>query len=44
MVNVNIAIDDGLHKKMKLYCVKHDVSIKDYVNQAIGEELRNAKK
>jgi predicted HicB family RNase H-like nuclease len=43
MVNVNIGIDDELHKQIKLYCVQNGTSLKEFVNQALVEELKNEK-
>lgn len=39
MVNINIKVDDDVHKRMKLLCVKNGSTIQDFVNWAIVEKI-----
>jgi len=39
MVKLNISIDKDLRKKLKLYCLNNDISIKDCVAGAIKKLL-----
>lgn len=39
MPNINIAIPDELHKKIKLKAVMTDKTLKDYILEAIQEEV-----
>ena len=32
-------IPKELHRRLKLYCVTHEVAVQDFVTQAIEEEL-----
>lgn len=40
MVNINILIDDELHKAMKLKCVEKDLTIQQYLSNIISEDLK----
>ena len=40
MPNVNIAISDELHKKIKLKALLQDKTLKDFIVQAIKEETK----
>lgn len=35
MVNINIAIPDELHKKIKIECVMSGISLKDFVVKSL---------
>ena len=35
----NINIDSELHRRIKLYCVTHDISITDFVQDTVSEKL-----
>jgi hypothetical protein len=37
--NISFKIDDELHIKLKLFCVKQNINIKDYILQLIETEL-----
>jgi len=39
MVNVNIPIDDELHKQIKLQALLEDKTLKDYIIDALREEV-----
>ena len=34
-----IILSDGLYKKMKILCVQNDISLKEFITQAIKEKL-----
>jgi len=40
MTNINIIIPDDLHKKIKLQAVKEDKSIKEFIIQALENEIK----
>lgn len=39
MVNINIAIDDKLHKKIKVKCAIEDVTLKEFVIKSLEKKL-----
>ena len=41
MGKVNIAISKELHKKFKLYCVKHDLRMNSAVEYAIEQLIKD---
>lgn len=43
MVNINIEMDDNLHKEMKIKCVSSSVTIQDHINNLIREDLKRKK-
>ncbi len=40
MVNVNIAISNKLHKKMKIKCAIDNFTIKDYIVKVLSKEIK----
>lgn len=43
MVNINIPIDDDLHKQLKLAALMDDKTLKDYIITAIDEATKEVK-
>ena len=43
MVNVNVAISDELHKKIKLKALLEDKTLKDFILDALREEVEDKK-
>ncbi len=41
MANINIKIDDELHKKAKLNSLVQNISLKKYIEEAIEEGLKD---
>lgn len=39
MPNINIAISDELHKKLKVHCALNSCTLKEFVISALEEEL-----
>jgi len=39
MANINIIIPDEIHKKAKIKCAIEEVTLKDFIIQAIEEKL-----
>ena len=39
MTRVNIEIEDELHKKAKLYSLMHNLTLIEYINEAISEKV-----
>lgn len=37
---ISFKIDDDLHTTLKLFCVRNDINIKDYILQLIEQELK----
>ncbi len=35
-----LMIEDDLHKKVKMYCVKKGIKIKDYINDLVEKALK----
>jgi len=35
-----LLIDDDLHKKVKMHCVKKGIKIKDYISQLVEKDLK----
>ena len=40
MVNVNIPIDDDLHKQLKLAALMQDKTLKEYIISALEDETK----
>jgi predicted HicB family RNase H-like nuclease len=43
MVNINIKIDDELHKKIKLASIMHDLTLCDYVIKVLEKKAKECK-
>lgn len=43
MVRVNIEVDDELHKKAKLISVNNNITLIQFINEAIGEKIKRGK-
>jgi len=41
--NLTVNMEEELYKEVKLYCVKNDIKIKDYVIALIKKDLDNKK-
>ena len=41
--NLNARIPKDLAKKLKMYCVQHDITIADFLIEAIKEKLKAKK-
>jgi hypothetical protein len=41
MGNINIEIDDNLHKKAKIYCAMNSTTIKDFIIKLLEKEANN---
>lgn len=39
----SLKIDEKIHKELKLYCVKNDLSIKDVIETLIKDLLKDVK-
>lgn len=39
----SVSISDELHKKLKIYCVKKGIRIKEFVEGALRKELKGGK-
>jgi hypothetical protein len=44
MVNINIEIDDELHKKLKIRSIMNNITLKDYIIDELQEGLVVLKK
>ncbi len=44
MARVNIEVDTGLHKKAKLNSLIHNMTLIDYINDAIREKVEKDEK
>ena len=46
MVNINIEIPDELHRKIKVYCAIHNLTIKQFIISSLDKNinLENKKK
>ena len=40
MVNINIEIPDEIHKKAKLKCVLNEITLKEFITNAIEGKLK----
>ena len=40
MVHINIEIDDATHKVAKIKALEKDMSLKDYISEAISDKLK----
>lgn len=43
MVNINIQIPDDLHKKAKIKCAVDEVTLKEFIIDAIEDKLKKKK-
>ncbi len=43
MVNINIEIPDNIHKKAKIESVLNEITLKQFIIQALDEKLKNKK-
>jgi predicted HicB family RNase H-like nuclease len=43
MSRINIEIPDEVHRKLKAACALRDIVLKDYIEEALKEALRNDK-
>lgn len=39
--NIGVPINAELHKKMRIYLIKKDKTIKDYIPELIAKDLKN---
>lgn len=44
MGNINIEIDEDLHRKAKIHCAANSVTIKDFIIKALEKEADEAGK
>lgn len=42
--NISFKIDDELHTQLKLFCVRNNINIKDYIIQLIEKSLIQGEK
>jgi len=41
--NVNFRVDKGFAKSLKLFCVKHEISMQEFIKQAVEEKRKSMK-
>jgi predicted HicB family RNase H-like nuclease len=44
MGNINIEIDENLHKKAKIHCATNSITIKDFMIKLLEEEVKESGK
>jgi hypothetical protein len=40
MANLNFVLPDDVHRDAKIFCAKHDVTLKDFIIVAIREKIK----
>jgi len=41
MGNINIELDEELHKKAKIYCAMNSITLKDFIIKLLEKEANN---